>query len=276
MHIVRKERDLQLPQVRKQLQATIEQELLVDDDIIGVFYNGSIGTQQEDIFSDIDLRIVVKDHKLPSYIANKQTQLARWGQISFIEQPSPNPAFFVVHYDNFIKLDVFYMDAASLKPSLNLQHIQIKKDITGLLTTYHIQSLALTFSCTPAIVETWQTTFFSHLHDVYRRTLRRELYFAMHNIDILRQLIVNGWYMLQEKQPNILGDWSKYEGRLSILTPEQLQLLESFHCEHNGQSITEAMNKLIDTFLMINRALCDKLGIPHQTERILRIIQQVR
>ncbi|WP_367802182.1 nucleotidyltransferase domain-containing protein [Brevibacillus laterosporus] len=47
----------------------IEQDLLKDSNILSVFYGGSIGNQNTDLYSDIDLRIVVKDEFYEEYLA---------------------------------------------------------------------------------------------------------------------------------------------------------------------------------------------------------------
>ncbi|MFP3340703.1 hypothetical protein R0J91_22200, partial [Micrococcus sp. SIMBA_131] len=54
-------RDIEIPRHRQNLSDAIERDLLTDENILAVFYGGSIGNQSSDMYSDIDLRVVVKD-----------------------------------------------------------------------------------------------------------------------------------------------------------------------------------------------------------------------
>lgn len=44
---------------RKKLPQVIEESLLIDERIMGAFYGGSIAENQQDAYSDIDLRLLV-------------------------------------------------------------------------------------------------------------------------------------------------------------------------------------------------------------------------
>ena len=54
-----KKRDLELPIQRKRLMDNIERDLTSDSPVKAVFYGGSLGSNNTDNYSDIDLRIVV-------------------------------------------------------------------------------------------------------------------------------------------------------------------------------------------------------------------------
>ncbi|BDG47278.1 hypothetical protein PspKH34_18390 [Parageobacillus sp. KH3-4] len=58
-----RERDLEIPKHRQDLMTAIEKDLLNDNDVLAVFYGGSIGNESMDLYSDIDLRIVVLPEK---------------------------------------------------------------------------------------------------------------------------------------------------------------------------------------------------------------------
>lgn len=55
-HWKHEEQDLQLPKFRERLIEAIANDVMEDEQIIGVFYGGSIGNQHTDLYSDIDLR----------------------------------------------------------------------------------------------------------------------------------------------------------------------------------------------------------------------------
>ncbi|WP_314061907.1 hypothetical protein [uncultured Vagococcus sp.] len=44
---------------RKKFPQVIEESLLIDERIMGAFYGGSIAENQQDAYSDIDLRLLV-------------------------------------------------------------------------------------------------------------------------------------------------------------------------------------------------------------------------
>jgi predicted nucleotidyltransferase len=48
----------------------IEKDLFNDDDVLAVFYGGSIGSENMDLYSDIDLCIVVLPEKFQEFISN--------------------------------------------------------------------------------------------------------------------------------------------------------------------------------------------------------------
>ncbi|MCF6409390.1 nucleotidyltransferase domain-containing protein [Pseudalkalibacillus salsuginis] len=53
-----------LSEKRNQIIGRIEEDLAKDKNVLGLFYGGSIGTDQTDPYSDIDLRVVIKDKSI--------------------------------------------------------------------------------------------------------------------------------------------------------------------------------------------------------------------
>lgn len=70
-----RERDLALPKQRETLLNTIKKDLLNDENVLGVFLGGSIANNNTDLYSDIDLRIVVKDDLYEKYRKIKKNEL---------------------------------------------------------------------------------------------------------------------------------------------------------------------------------------------------------
>jgi hypothetical protein len=101
------ERDLQIPKHRQIMLKEIEQDLLRDENVLAVFYGGSIGNQNTDLYSDIDLRIVVKDDVFEEYRLNKKERAKSWGKVLYFED-FPGASYSIAHYDTFIKVDTFY------------------------------------------------------------------------------------------------------------------------------------------------------------------------
>ncbi|WP_245153888.1 nucleotidyltransferase domain-containing protein [Jeotgalibacillus proteolyticus] len=104
---VHKERDHKLPENRRNLLNTIEEDLLNDSNVLAVFYGGSIGSGNTDLYSDIDLRVVVEDHVIEEYLLNKKERAKNWGSVLFFED-FPEAPYTIAHFDTFIKVDAFY------------------------------------------------------------------------------------------------------------------------------------------------------------------------
>lgn len=102
-----RERDLTIPKYRQIMLKEIEQDLIKDENVLAIFYGGSIGNQNTDLYSDIDLRIVVKDEVFEEYRLNKKERAKNWGKVLYFED-FPWTNYSVAHYDNFIKVDTFY------------------------------------------------------------------------------------------------------------------------------------------------------------------------
>jgi hypothetical protein len=81
--------------------------------------------------------------------------------------------------------------------------------------------------------------------------------------------------MEQDRNPNMLGDWSKYEGNRSLLYDWQLNLLEKWDSNRNPNEIFNVMKAIIPEFKRINKVLCYKLDISENTERINQVIELV-
>ncbi|MCG7317206.1 hypothetical protein MHL86_08080 [Brevibacillus laterosporus] len=58
-------------------------------------------------YSDIDLRIIVKDEFFEEYRANKKQRAKNWGNVLFYED-DPLANYSVAHFSSFIKVDSFY------------------------------------------------------------------------------------------------------------------------------------------------------------------------
>lgn len=58
----------------------IELDLASDDQVLAVYYGGSIGNQNMDTYSDIDLRVVVEDEAFEQHRLNKKQRTEKLGQ----------------------------------------------------------------------------------------------------------------------------------------------------------------------------------------------------
>lgn len=270
-----KTRDLELPNSRKKLLDAIKSDLLDDENILAYFYGGSIGNEDTDIFSDIDLRVVVKSDKINEYISNKKTRANNWGNVLYFEDLNPSSTYTVAHYDCFVKVDTFYYTPANIRPSTWLKNIKIIKDTNQMMVDILKQSMALSYRPSVEEFEKWRTKFFAYLHETYRRIMRKEYYYALNCIDKLRLSMVTAWYMVSGNQPNTFGDWAKYEGDRSKLEDWQKSLLESWNCGRDTIEIINVMRSIALEFKKVHKSLCNKLEIEKDSEWINGILNKV-
>lgn len=269
-----RERDLNIPKHRQTLLNKIEQDLTKDENVLAVFYGGSIGKKNTDLYSDIDLRIVVKDDVFEEYRLNKKERTNNWGKVLYYED-FPWATYSIAHYDTFIKVDTFYYKTKDIQPSVWLQNISIVYDKTGFMEDVLDQSKKLSYSPTVQEVEIWRTKFFAYVHEAYRRVHRKEMYYALNCLDNLRMSMVMAWYMDKGIQPNSFGDWAKIEGERSELDSWQLSLLADWHSNREPKEIMDVIKKIVPEFKKTHKNLCEKLNIEENSEWVDEIIGMV-
>jgi predicted nucleotidyltransferase len=268
-------RDLKLPELRSELLVTALHSLKTNPNVIAVFLGGSLAKGNEDLFSDIDLRIIVDEGKYSEYIQKKQHIASEWGEVLFFEDMNPSAPFTIAHYDCFVKVDVFFYTVNRLQPSIWLKDIKVLFDPEGIVNEVIIKSQQLHYDVSAELIAKWRGKVFSYIHEIYRRVQREEYYYALGQINNLRAFIVNGWNMEFGRHSNDAWDWSKVEGERSELELWQLTLLENWSC---GRDQTEIMNTLLSMIPEITRlhnVLCDKTGLNKDSEIFNKVIELV-
>lgn len=210
-------RDLALPRYRQELIAAITRDVATDARVRAAFVGGSLGTGDEDLYSDIDLRIVEDAEDVDDFVANKTVRPRRWGSVLFYEDLGPRVAHTVAHFEEFIKVDCFYYRMAEVRPSLALQNIRILHDPTGLVDDVHRRSQSLVYHPSAAEVERWRYKVLAYAHEVYRRCRRGELSYA-------RKMLLG-----------LAGYAAKAEGPRSVLASWQQDLLGAWHPPWSGR-----------------------------------------
>ncbi|WP_088103171.1 hypothetical protein [Halalkalibacter urbisdiaboli] len=269
-----RERDLKIPKYRQTMLIEIEQDLITDENVLAVFYGGSIGNRNTDIYSDIDLRIVVKDDVFEEYRLNKKERAKNWGKVLYFED-FPWTTYSVAHYDTFVKVDTFYYKTKDVQPSVWLQNISIVYDKTEFLEDVLKKSNQISYRPSVQEVEIWRTKFFAYVHEAYRRVNRKEMYYALNCLDNLRMSMATAWYMDKGLQPNSFGDWAKYEGVRSELQSWQLSLLADWHSSREPNDLMSVIKKIIPEFLKIHKSLCEKVEIEENPEWVDEILAMV-
>jgi predicted nucleotidyltransferase len=266
------ERDANLIKEREKLKNEINRDLIQDKNVLAVFYGGSMAKGNHDRFSDLDLRIVVKDEVYEEYRKNKKERAKRWGDVLYYED-FPWAMHTVAHYKSFVKVDAFYYRKEDLKPSHYMkEESQIEYDPYGIVAEVREQSEGLHYELSPGEFEIWRSKFFAHLHEVYRRMKRGELYYALHSLDMMRWSVAAGWEMINDRQPNAPGEWSKYEGERSPFNKNQQDLLAGWEAGRVPEDIYEVMKEIVPEFKRVHSRLCAKLVVNEQTEWVDEIV----
>lgn len=268
------ERDATIPKRRQDIKKAIERDLTDDMYIIAVFYGGSIGNANSDDYSDIDLRIVVTEDAFEDYRKNKKKRANNWGNVLFFED-IPYANYSTAHYDNFVKVDMFYYRLKDILPSIWLRNIEVLYDSSELLEDIVKKSRTLIFKPSIEDVELWRTKFFAHLHEAYRRVMRNEIYYALHCLDNLRFLMATAWYMEAGIQPNALGDWAKIEGDRSKLQDWQLVQLSKWGSGRNPSEIMSVVASMTSDFKRVHQSLCEMVGMDEDTEWVEKVLNKV-
>jgi predicted nucleotidyltransferase len=266
------ERDANLIKEREKIKNAINRDLIQDENVLAVFYGGSMAKGNHDRFSDLDLRIVVKDEVYEEYRKNKKERAKHWGDVLYYED-FPWAVHTVVHYKTFVKVDAFYYKKENLKPSHYMkEESQIEYDPYGIVNEVREQSEVLRYEVSPGEFEIWRSKFFAHMHEVYRRVKRGELYYALHSLDMMRWSVAAGWEMANDRQPNAPGEWSKYEGERSPFNKNQQDLLAGWEAGREPEDIYEVMEEIVPEFKRLHSRLCAKLGVNERTEWVDEIV----
>jgi predicted nucleotidyltransferase len=270
-----KERDSKLPLGRQNLLNKIEEDLTQDGDVLGVFIGGSLAVGNEDLYSDIDLRVIVKPETFSTFVKNKRLRPHHWGRVLFFEEVSPKNNYTIAHFDCFIKVDSFYYQPKDVQPSVWLKSVKAIYDPKGIIKSARDQSKQLAYEPTIEEFEVWRGKVFAYIHEVYRRVMRNEFYYALTMMNGLRWTITAGWYMEKGLVPNSPGDWSKIEGKRSPLDDRQQSLLESWDCKRDPRSIMNVLSRMVPEIKAVHKSLCEKHGIPENPEQVDEIIKLV-
>lgn len=77
-------------------------------------------------------------------------------------------------------------------------------------------------------LENYLIKYTSYLHELYRRSKRKEYNYCEHCTLMMKHILVSLWLIEVGEIPNDLGDWSKYEGSRSSLNLRQQEFIDTF------------------------------------------------
>ncbi len=253
-------RDLALPQYREDLLAAITRDVTSDSRVRAAFVGGSLGTGDTDLYSDIDLRVVVDAEDIENFVANKMVRPQRWGSVLFYEDLGPHVAHTVAHFEGFIKVDCFYYRVAQLTPSFTLQNVRILHDPDGLVRDVTRRSQSFTYYPSAAEVARWRYKVLAYAHEVYRGCRRDELSYAREMLIGLAGYAMAGWHMEAGRWPDLWANWAKAEGPRSVLTARQQAWISAWHPPWSGPAMMDIMATMEPELSRLNDRLSEWTG----------------
>ncbi|WP_010095523.1 nucleotidyltransferase domain-containing protein [Ornithinibacillus scapharcae] len=261
MGLKHKERDSNLPELRKQLLRSALDDLMNDPNVLGIYESGSLARGDFDHYSDIDLHIVVRSEVKEGYIAEKKSRSAKWGDVLFYEGSASTP-YIVTHYECFVKIDTWYHEKKDLAPSIWLQGAKTYHDPELIIQKVIDESKNIAFNVSTDEIIFWRNKVFAFVHETYRAVMRGELYDALTNLDHVRWFIASAWYTERGVYLyNSYHVWSKIERENTVLSQEQLELLKNWDCDRNATKIMKTISAIYPEFIRLNTVLSNKVGI---------------
>ncbi|TVX78717.1 nucleotidyltransferase domain-containing protein [Peribacillus simplex] len=267
------ERDAFLPKQRDILLENAFKDLSADPDVLAIYLAGSLAKGNDDNYSDIDLHTIVISERQADFLKRKRNRANNWGNVTFYEDYNPSSPYVVTHYNTFVKVDSWYHAPEEIVPSIWLKEVEVIYDPFNIMSHVIKESEKLVYKPSPNEVEHWRGKVLAFVHETYRAVMRREMLYALSNLDRIRWLIVSGWYMEMEEHVDVpYGVWTKIEGNRSKLDGTQLSLLESWDCGRNSNEIIKTLRRMIPEFLRLNKYLCTQVGVETNEDHIKRIM----
>ena len=212
----------ELNSARDRLYQNVINYFLAKDGIEALYIQGSVAENSAHEFSDIDFRVVVKPKFYQQYISERFDAPQDWGEWVFNEW-TDRPWICVSHFQPLNKIDVLYFEPGELQPSpwFSLP-TEVIYDPKNLVENVIQASQKLKFDLlTVEEVERLISKGLAYSSEVYRRTVRQEMFYAQSQLDSFRKILIQFDDYLHHSTPSSgLGSPSRFERRGSKSTVE--------------------------------------------------------
>lgn len=233
-----------------------------DPHVLGLFLGGSVAAGSADAWSDIDLRVLVSHEQHASYVQRRREfpqQIA-----GFLFNTWQDGAIHCVsHFRDFVKVDVFYLDASTFAPSpWYALPVQALHDPQGLIQDVVERSRPLGFALDGAAIEQSAGKGLAAIHEAYRRLQRGELVFVQSLLDELRQFMTFADDWIHARPPQAVP-FSHLETRIS---PVLLDLLRNSFVSLEPTLLASVLKHLAEHYRGQLAQLADRTGVrvaPH-------------
>jgi predicted nucleotidyltransferase len=206
--------EAKLTQARDRLLRDFVDLFSSDPAVVGIFAAGSVAAGNADAWSDIDLRVLVPHEKHAFFVNQRRDIPKKVGGFLFNEWLH-GAVHCISHFRDFVKVDVFYLDASAFGPSpwYGLP-ILILYDPTGIIKDVVEKSKGVSFQLDPQEIDRSVSKGVSAIHEAYRRLRRGELVFVQSLLDELRQHMALADDWIHRRLPQAVP-FSRLEARAS-------------------------------------------------------------
>ncbi|MGV2828917.1 aminoglycoside 6-adenylyltransferase [Myxosarcina sp. GI1(2024)] len=232
---------------RQRLLDKVIEYFLAKKGIEAIYIQGSVASGLTDEFSDIDLRVVIQPEIYEQYILERFSAPHHWGEWLYNEWSSSS-WICVSHFKPFNKIDVLYFKPEELQPSpwflLPTQVIYDPKDLVK-----QVIQVSKQFKFTLLKIEEVDRLIskgLAYAEEVYRRVIRKELFYAQSLLDNFRWVLIQFDDYFQNSLPSSgFGSPSHFEQRGS---KELIEVLKLSYTLLDKQSILHALGKLLGVY----------------------------
>jgi hypothetical protein len=172
-----------------------------DPDVVGLFLGGSVAAGNPDAWSDIDLRVLVT-HPKHAFFVSRRREIPKQIPGFLFNEWLEGAIHCISHFSDFVKVDVFYLDASSFAPSpwYSLP-IRVLHDPFGIIAEVVAKSSGLGFELDSEEIGRSVSKGIAAIHEAYRRLRRGELVFVQSLLDELRQYMAFADDWLHHRPP---------------------------------------------------------------------------
>lgn len=229
---------------RNQLSDNALKYFLFQPEVKAIFIAGSLAAGTTDEFSDIDLRVVVAHEDHQQFIASRLAAPKQWGDFLYNEWIK-DAIHCVSHFKPFNKIDVFYFTPEHLQPSpwYSLP-IQVIHDPEGLVKNLINASKDLPFVVDVDEVERLISKGLACIHEIYRRAMRGELFYAQSLLDQTRYCMIKADDYLSGHPPHGSG-FAGFERRG---TEEVIEAIQASYSPPEKQSLLNRLQRLLEVY----------------------------
>jgi hypothetical protein len=199
---------------RDRLLATARRDFAGQAGVVGVYLGGSLPAGTADVYSDIDLRVVVEADVHRDFVERRLDIPRSWDGFLFNEWLE-GANHCVSHFRPFVKIDIFYLDRSALAPSpwFTLP-ISVLHDPQGVVADVLVRSRGLTFAPIDSDIDRSISKGIAAVHESYRRIRRGELIHSQALLDELRYHMVLADDWINDRAPRGVAV-ARYELRAS-------------------------------------------------------------
>lgn len=262
---------LKLVEERESLLNEIESIVFQKTDIKACFLGGSLARNNADEYSDIDFRIVIEEYRIKKDVLSELIKIFN-RKIAFIE--TLTSFYAVIHFSNFIKLDIFVYYPQEIVSNIWFKDILILKDHNDLLTSVKEKSKKIDYQVKQIDFDNHLNKYSAYLHELYRRLKRKEDNYSEQCTLMMKHLLISLWLMEKGHVPNDLGDWSKYEGNRSKLNEMQKSFISQYTPISFGE-IDQFINQMNYEFCQVGRSISNKYNLSFNEEKYDFIVSLV-